>query len=134
MGSRAKHGAAGRPRSLTEREREILNFLLSAKTPGVEELREQAQVGLATPWTCGCASIDISVDRAVARPSPIRARPAIEAESKERPTPSGCSISCFGVDDDGWLSAIEIVDYLERHEDSPAAIPPPTDFRPPRAT
>jgi hypothetical protein len=35
--------------------------------------------------------------------------------------------------DEGWQSGTEIVDYLGRHEDSPDAIPPPSEFDPPRA-
>jgi hypothetical protein len=35
------------PRPLTEREREILDFLLTVDMPGMEELREQAKTALA---------------------------------------------------------------------------------------
>jgi hypothetical protein len=117
-------------RPLTPREREILDYLLSVETPGVSELRQQAEVVLARPWTCGCASIDLAVDRTGARSSPITGRPAIEAQSKEREDPKGILDLLLWVED-GWLSGIELVAYgFERHEDA-NVFPPPADFGPP---
>ena len=131
MGSHRGHGrAAAGPRPLTPREREILDHLLSVEAPGVGELRQQAETALATPWDCGCASIDLTVDRHAAPQSSIQARAAIEAASNERAEPFLELL--LWVDDEGWLSAIEVVDYLDEHEESPEAIPPPTDFDPPR--
>jgi hypothetical protein len=117
-------------RPLTPREREILDYLLSVETPGVAELRQQSQVALARRWPCGCASIDLAVDRRRVRPSPITARPAIEAQSKEREDPRRIFDLLLWVDG-GWLSGIELVEYgFERHEDA-NVFPAPADFLPP---
>jgi hypothetical protein len=117
-------------RPLTQREREILDYLLSVERPGVAELRQQSEAVLARPWACGCASIDLLVDQARARPSPIRRRPAIETQSKERDDSTIFFELLLWVDD-GWLSGIELVEYgSERHEDA-NVFPPPTDFHPP---
>jgi hypothetical protein len=128
---RPNHGREAQ-RSLTRREREILGFLLSVDTPGIAELRQQAKSAVAIPWDCGCASIDLIVDRETASASSIRKRPAIETTSKERSDASRALDHLLWVED-GWLSAIEIVDYLERHQDSPETFPPPSDFDPPLA-
>ena len=119
-------------RPLTPREREIVSHLLSAERPGVAELRRQSEVLLARPWTCGCASIDLAVDETRARPSPIEGRPAIEAQSKDREDPTRIFDLLLWVDD-GWLSAIQLVEYgLDRHEDA-NVFPSPDDFHPPGA-
>jgi hypothetical protein len=117
-------------RPLTPREREILGYLLSAESPGVEELRQQSEVVLARPWDCGCASIALVVDQTRAHPSPIMGRPAIETQSKEREDPTRVFDLLLWVDD-GWLSSIELVAYgFERHEDA-NVFPPPADFHRP---
>jgi hypothetical protein len=119
-------------RPLTPREREILDHLLSVERPGVAELRQQAEAALARPWACGCASIDLVVDQIRARPSPIRGRPAIETQSKEREDPSRIFDLLLWVEV-GWLSGLELVAYgFERHEDA-NVFPPPGEFHPPRA-
>lgn len=117
-------------RPLTEREREILDFLLSVEMPGVEALREQASVAQAKPWDCGCASIDLVVDQERAPQSSIAVRPAIEANSKDRDEPHRIFDLLVWVDD-GWLSGVELVEYgFDRHADAPDVFPPPTDFEP----
>jgi hypothetical protein len=103
------------PRPLSERERNVLDFMLSVEAPGVAELREQARTATATGWDCGCASIDLHVDRGSTQPSSIRSRPAIETETKERSDPNGTFDLLVWVDAEGWLSGLEIVDYLDRH-------------------
>jgi len=46
------------------------------------------------------------------------------------PAPLICSLWV----DDGWLAAVEIVDYVDRHGDeSPDEIPPPDAWDAPRA-
>jgi hypothetical protein len=119
-------------RPLTARERDVLDFLLSVKGPGVAELRGQATHATARPWTCGCASVDLMVDRTTSSPTTLRARPAVEAETLDRESLDGVFDLLLWVSDDGWLDAIEIVDYLERHEDSPDELPDPSLFGPPR--
>jgi hypothetical protein len=132
----APHGrvveSAASPRPLTAREREILDFLLSAEVPGVRELREQAATALAVPWDCGCASIDLTVDRTGTRASRVAGRPAIEAASKERGVPEQTFDLLLWVDD-GWLSGVEIVDYGESHGAHSATFPPPEHFGSPEA-
>jgi len=55
-------------RRLTEREKEILLFLLSAvDLPDRDALLQQAEVAeVADECSCGCASIDLEIDRSVA--------------------------------------------------------------------
>ena len=117
---------------MSSREREILDFMLGGVAGiGIDALRKQASVALAKSWECGCASIDLLVDREAAPPSSITARPAIEAASNERQDPLRVFDLLLWVED-GWLSGIEIVEYgFERHEDSPDEFPPASDFAPP---
>lgn len=120
-------------RPLTEQERAILDFLLAADVQGTAELRRQAEGARAQRWHCGCASIDLLVDRTRAPRAPVETRPAIEAHSIEQEDPLGLFDLLLWVDD-GWLSAVEIVEYgFERHEDSPDEFPPPSHFEPPVA-
>jgi hypothetical protein len=129
---RNEEGAAAY-RPLTPREREVLDFLLSVETPGVEELRRQADFALARSWDSGCASIDLIVDQERGPRSSITRRPAIEATSKEREDPERIFDLLLWVDD-GWLSGIEMVEYgFDRHEDAPDVFPEPSDFEPPLA-
>jgi hypothetical protein len=123
------NGSALRPRPLTQREREVLDFLLSAELPGVDELRRQAETVYASPWRCGCASIDLHVDRRVAPASPLRTQPAIEAETKV--DAAGLFELLLWVDEDGWLSSLEIVDYVDPHGSTHEIFPPPSDFEKP---
>jgi hypothetical protein len=52
------------PRPLTERERAVLDALLSVEFEGVEELRAQAaDVVVVGRCTCGCPSIDFQRGR-----------------------------------------------------------------------
>lgn len=126
-------GGAATYRLLTPREREVLDFLLSIETPGVEELRQQADFTLARSWDCGCASIDLIVDQERGPRSSIAKRPAIEAASKEREDPERIFDLLLWVDD-GWLSGMEMVEYgFDRHEDAPDTFPEPSDFEPPVA-
>jgi hypothetical protein len=111
-------------RPLTQREREILEMLLAVDADGIEELREQARHAQAARWSCGCASFDLVVDRERSPRSSLAARPAVEASSKERDDVSRSFDLLLWVDD-GWLSGVEIVDYVFWHGDeSPDEIPP----------
>ncbi len=111
-------------RPLTEREREILEMLLSVETSGIEELRAQVPHVQAARWSCGCASFDLKVDRERAPRSSITASPAVEAVTKERDDVNAAFDLLLWIDD-GWLAGVEIVDYVDRHgDDSPDEIPP----------
>jgi hypothetical protein len=118
-------------RQPTARERAILELLLSVETPGIEELRTQLPHVRVARWNCGCASFNVEVDRTLASPSQITNRPAVEAFSKQRDDPQKVFELLLWVTD-GWLSGVEIVDYVDRHGDeSPDEIPPPEDWQEP---
>lgn len=89
------------------------------------ELRQQAAAALATPWDCcGCASIELTVDRDAAPQSAIRRMgPVVEAKANERAERFAELLLWV---DDGWLAALEVVNY----EDDPplGELPPPTHF------
>jgi hypothetical protein len=54
-------------RPLTERESEILSFLLTAPgIPDVDILRRQAAMTTGSSCDCGCASLELTVDRSAA--------------------------------------------------------------------
>ncbi len=110
-------------RPLKDREREILEFLLSVEVPGIEDLREQVAYARAARWDCGCASFNIIVDRERAPRSAITASPAVEAYSKERDDVDKAFDLLLWVEE-GWLAGVELVDYVDHHgDDSPDAIP-----------
>lgn len=115
----------------TDRERQILEMLLTVEMPGIEELRAQVPFVQVARWNCGCASFNIEVDRNAAPRSAITRGPAIDAETKERAD----YLSAFDLIlwvEDGWLAGVEIVDYVDRHGDqSPDEIPPPEKWEPP---
>jgi hypothetical protein len=53
-------------RPLTERERAVLDHLLSVEFPGVEDLRAQAVNAMVVDvCACGCPSIDFHTERGV---------------------------------------------------------------------
>jgi hypothetical protein len=60
-----------------------------------------------------------------------RTSPAVEAFSKQRDDPQKAfELLLWGTD--GWLSGVEIVDYVDRHGDeSPDEIPTPEDWQEP---
>jgi hypothetical protein len=114
-------------RSPTTRERAILEMLLSVDMPGVEELRAQVPHVRVARWDCGCASFDIQVDRALAPKSRVTKRPAAEASH----VPERAFDLLLWVHD-GWLSGVEIVDYVTGHgDDSPEELPPPEEWADP---
>lgn len=120
-------------RALTGREREIVDMLLSVDVPGVEELRSQAAHATAARWDCGCASFDLRVDRERAPRSTITTSPAIETTTVERDDYRKTFELLLWVDD-GWLSGVEIVDYVDQHGDeSPDEIPPPDAWNKPHS-
>ena len=120
-------------RPLTRREREILEMLLSVDAHGIEELRAQAPYVKAARWDCGCASFDLAVDRDRAPRSSVTARPAVEATTKDRDDVRNTFDLLLWVDE-GWLSGVEIVDYIELHGDeSPDEIPAPDAWNEPQA-
>jgi len=110
-------------RALTEREREILTFLLAIDVEGIEQLRQQVPHVLGARWNCGCASFNLIVDKTMAPASTITKSPLSEASTRERDDPDRFYELLLWVTD-GWLSGVEIVDYVEKHgEQSPQEIP-----------
>lgn len=111
-------------RPLMEREREILELLLAVDVKGIEELRAQVPHARGARWNCGCASFNLIVDKAKAPRSTISKSPLSEASPREQGDPDRFYELLLWVSD-GWLSGIEIVDYVEQHgEQSPQEIPP----------
>jgi hypothetical protein len=115
----------------TDREREILELLLSVEMDGIEELRAQMPFARVARWDCGCSSFSIEVDRTSAPQSSITRSPAVEAITWEREDVNAAFDLLLWVDD-GWLAGVEIVDYVDLHGlESPREIPPPEDWLPP---
>jgi hypothetical protein len=111
-------------RPLTEREREILELLLAVDAEGIEELREQVAHVRGARWNCGCASFNLIVDKTKAPRSTITKSPLSEASSRDRDNPDRYYELLLWVTH-GWLSGVEIVDYVEQHgQQSPQEIPP----------
>jgi hypothetical protein len=119
-------------RPLTGREGEILDMLLSIEAPGIEGLRAQVPYASAARWKCGCASFNLRVDRERAPRSSVTTSPAIQATTVEREDYRRTFQLLLWVED-GWLSGVEIVDYVDQHGDeSPDEIPPPAAWHEPR--
>src|ERR1700755_1437052 len=73
------------PRPLTERENEILTFLLSAEFPGVEKLRQQAQTAhVIGRCQCGCATIYLGVDESLPVADEIAQSNAVDAAGRPK--------------------------------------------------
>jgi hypothetical protein len=114
---------AEEPRSLTNAEAAALGFMLAADFPGFEHLREQAKTArVVGHCSCGCASIDIAVDRANTPPA-LAATPGVAAIAGSR-DPRVTHLMLW-VDGD-YLSGLEL-SWLEMTE----VFPPPTMFDPP---
>jgi len=116
-------------RQLTGREREVLDFLLSRPFPGRDELVPQAGVAVVTGrCSCGCATIDLGVDRSRVKPATgIKERVPVSAYSRDIHDPDGGYELLLFVDD-GLLSCLEIVSYGDTVAKE---FPSPDTFRPP---
>jgi hypothetical protein len=120
------------PRPLTEREREILDFLLTVDLPGIEELREQAKTALAVRWGARDPSFALYVDQESTRPSRLRTRPLIQAFTKRQDFEHFYDLLLW-VDEEGWLSSVEFSPYSDRWLEEllpPGEFDPPELFRP----
>jgi hypothetical protein len=114
------------PRSLTERERETLEFILSGDFRGAAALRIQAQSAKVTgSCKCGCATIDLEVDRNSSPRADLASYQPVAAEGRFDGIDS-CGLLLFT--DDGWLSGLEIW-YVA--DEPPREFPPPEMFEPP---
>lgn len=111
------------PRSLTQREREILDFLLTPEIEGIEALRRQAETARVTgKCECGCATINLAEDRATTPASEVAAAAPVEAV-RYPADPANTHGLMLWVED-GWLAGVEIWWISE----PPAQFPPPDEF------
>jgi hypothetical protein len=117
------------PRPLTAREAETLRFMLSPADPRLVCLREQAGVAVVTgKCPCGCATIDLSVDRAKASGASGLCHAAINARTpKFDPALGPKELIVFL--EEGWLNSLEVVYYSDQ---PPHEFPAIDDFDPPR--
>jgi hypothetical protein len=98
-------------RPLTASERGILDLLLTQDFEGVDALRAQVpHVSVVGRCTCGCATVDLAVDKGRCKPAPSYSRPILSEaqvvdDDKE---PLGGVIAFL---DDGYLSMLEIYSY-----------------------
>ena len=119
------------PRRLSPREAEVLDFMLSVDDPHIEPLRAQRPTVLVTGMcTCGCASIDLSVDRQLSPGADICSQP-ISADLDSARANLADPNETYGLLlflDGGWLSLLEIW-WIEN---PPNEFPPASAFDPPR--
>jgi hypothetical protein len=114
------------PRPLTSVERRTLDYLLSAKFPGVSELRAQAEtVQVIGDWGDCCASVVLNVDRS--RSPKANTSEPIAVEARSGPGIPARELLLFVRE--GWMTELEIVHYEE--EPGPQTFPEPGSFEPP---
>jgi hypothetical protein len=123
--------AGAYPRALSLREAEILDFMLSVDDPRIEPLRLQRHSAVVTGMCkCGCASIDLAVDRESSPKAEICRQPVAADLTQAEADRIGPS-EYYGLLvflDDGWLSLLEI-SWIE---EPPPEFPPAAAFDPPR--
>jgi hypothetical protein len=113
------------PRPLTDREAEILDFLLGLEDDRLAPLREQARTAVvAGTCACGCATVDLAVDRNSGTPANL-CSPVVSADSRANDLPA---VGLLLFLDEGWLSLLEIW-YIDA---PPAEFPAATVFGAPR--
>jgi hypothetical protein len=107
-------------RPLTSPERAILDFLLTAEFQGRAALRAQVDHARASGrCPCGCATVDLAVDRTAAPPAQVSERMVADAMSRD----GEYGLLLFV--DDGYLSSVEIYGNVA---DPPPEFPPPSEF------
>ena len=96
------------PRPLNAAELAVLDLLLAPDFPGVDALRRQlSHVRVVGRCPCGCATVDLDVERGSCPPAPGRGRP-IPSEA-EVLTDAGAPLGGIIVFlKDGYLSTLEI--------------------------
>jgi hypothetical protein len=113
------------PRSLSDRESEILHFLLAVDDDRLAPLREQAATAYVTGMCgCGCATIDLAVDRERTSPASL-CSPVVSADT---PLVDERSFGLLVFLDEGWLSGLEIYYF----DTPPPQFPAPDVFNSPR--
>ena|SRR5579872_6719851 len=95
------------PRELTDREKTLLEFLLSSPFPGRDELLQQAEIVKARgTCLCGCPTIDLTVDPRQAAPAIVRSRVPVEANGFDT---RGDAVLVMLFVDNGYMSMLEVV-------------------------
>ncbi len=108
--------AAGEPRPLTERERSVLNALLSADFDGVEDLRRQAtDVAVVGVCGCGCPSIDFVKGPGLGMT--LRVNASIRG--------SNDGLFLYTIEDPDRGECLGGIEYVGVGEKAPAEFPPP---------
>lgn len=115
-------------RPLTERERETLNFLLTADVPGIEKLREEAETARAVRYSSRDPSFGLWLDREGQLPSSGRARPVIQTYTKWQGNKNLYSLILWA-DSRGGPGSVELTPL--HYSEWPEVLPPPSDFEPP---
>ncbi|MEO8969350.1 MAG: hypothetical protein ABI427_17665, partial [Solirubrobacteraceae bacterium] len=111
------------PRPFSEREEAILRLMLSVDGPGIGALREQADAAMVVGrCSCGCATVDLAVDRSRAPRSLLTQSPIVETQTKPGAAEHNVPVDVLLFLDDGWLSSLEIV-YFD--DAIPDEFPPP---------
>ena len=116
--------------SLSEREAQVLRFMLSADDPRLTPLRGQAEVATVVGrCDCGCATIELAVDRGRSARAPGLCSPVSEAKT---PIRKGFDWAQYRelilFLDDGWLLSLEIIFYCD---EPPKEFPRTEEFEPP---
>ncbi len=106
-------------RPITSNERSILERVLAFEFPGAAEFRTQlAGIGASAGCECGCATIDLAVDRTMSS--------AAASSLSVLPVTGMTADGLGGVivfQRDGWLSCLEIYNV----GDDPIAVFPPVE-------
>jgi hypothetical protein len=99
------------PRALSGRERDLLEAMLpSGGFPGVEEYRRQVEAAqVVGKCACGCATIELEIDRAAAPLSSHPGDPLLPVEGRTEIGEQPVELILFARD--GWLESLEIVYY-----------------------
>lgn len=114
------------PRALQPKERAALDFMLSLDEPGFTELRAQAAMALVEGHCgCGCATVDLVVDRERTPRDPLSRNSVVVSSWHKEPIDNALDPLVFL--DGGWLSRLE-VSWLET---PPPTFPPVTEFEAP---
>jgi hypothetical protein len=112
------------PRSLSDREADLLQLMLSVEVPGIESLREQARsASVVRECSCGCGTIDFGVQATMTEAvASGEDGPIVEAGARDK---HEHSVELLLFVCDGRLSSLEIVWYDESQR---TGVLPPTDF------
>lgn len=111
-------GDLSQPRQLTNEERSLLDFLLSANFPGKDALTEQAkQIEVSGECDCGCGTVDFRLAASAAKSN---AREPIFVEAY------GEGVDVLLLVRDGYLQSMEIVHHAGA---APGGFPQPEKLR-----